>query len=583
MLFCMTSYMAPFTAQQFAATEFYDEPYFEDLISLLFPENYLDSLKSPGPGFEVFQGYAVMGERLSLSATRCYLGALILSAAGANYSTGTVQFSRANDQDSLAMNTGLTYTALVDTVTITNGSPDIVGGVSTNFTVDCPPGTILKFAGGSRPYRVLSVTDDRHLTLTMNIVDPSGAGLAYYIGWTPGYNQQPGTIQIFNGLSIVDGAGTTFKVQVQIGDLISFTGATRPYHVIGITGNTTISIGPNVVEASAIGLNWFLGDGEQLISINPGTVVETSYGGRDYTTNLPITFGIGQLQQNVDVTAVAASYQYNVPGPIAIANGTILPGSVTIIKAPLYTPPYVPTPFTVSQVTDICGGNPPTLDQLGQDRGITRRNGESDTAYRNRVRTLPDTVSPGAIKRLLTQIQTPLGVTFDFIETWEITYQTCWNAPSPNGPRVSSNGGTYPGTPTYQNPSPTNPLYNANLFVYNDPRPAYPPFENRWLGQVDYRGAFIVTVPNLTSVSMLGMAYNDPSSTPGGAPSGLQTTLGKRAVSAYNVPATNFAGELQGAYNGSDSGKQAVYDSLAEQLDQIRAAGVTVEIVLQGT
>lgn len=641
MIFCTTSYKLPFTAQQFASAEFYDEPYFEDLISLLFPENYLDSLKRPGPGFEVFQGYSLMGERMSLAATRCYLGALILSAAGANFSTGLVQFSRPNDNESLVANAGLTYSPLTGTVTIVNGSADVVGA-GTFFTTDAPAGTILEFAGGSRPYRVLFVTDDTHLTLTQVVVDPSAGGIVYSIGWTFGV-QQPGTVQITNSSPNIVGTNTTFTQQVSVGDLIEFTGGTQPYHVLSITDDLNLVLTTNVIEANAGGLNWFTGNGESLISVNAGTVVTTSYGGRDYTTDQAITFGIGQLSKIVGVTAVAASYQYNVPGPIPIANGTVLPGSITTIKVPVYTPPYVQTPFSVAQVTDVCGGNPPTLDQLGQDRGINRKNGESDANYRARIRALPDTVSPGAVKRYLFQVQTPLGVTFDYIETWEITYQTCWNAPSPNA-----------GTPSFQPIPPTNPDFDSNLFVYDtgtvqtgtlqvvngsrtvvgtgttflsqvevgtvikfsaatqyvvsqvvddthlivqyavsDASAAglswytidgpnmvlYPPFRNRWLGSRDYRAAFIVTVPELASMTMLGMAYNDTAVTP----ADLTDSIGKRAVSAWNVPANNFPGELQGAYNGTDAAKQGVYNSLAEQLDQIKAAGVNVEIVIQGT
>jgi len=85
-------------------------------------------------------------------------------------------------------------------------------------------------------------------------------------------------------------------------------------------------------------LLWYLGDGESLTLINAGMVVTTSVGGHDFTLNNPIYLGISQTVGSRTVTAIAASYQYNVPGPITIANGTTIPGAVDTLKTPLLTP-----------------------------------------------------------------------------------------------------------------------------------------------------------------------------------------------------------------------------------------------------
>jgi hypothetical protein len=125
---------------------------------------------------------------------------------------------------------------------------------------------------------------------------------------------------------------------------------------------------------------------------------------------------------------------------------------------------------------------------------MARLEAELDSAYRYRLRNLPDTVSPGAIVRLCDAYLDQFGIEYEFVEVWQLDYQTCWDAPSPNV-----------GTPSYAASLPTSPVYYDNLFVYDDPvgtRAAWPnpQFRNRWLDEVEYRGAFIVVVDPLDPV-----------------------------------------------------------------------------------
>lgn len=302
-------------------------------------------------------------------------------------------------------------------------------------------------------------------------------------------------------------------------------------------------------------------------TILAGTVIITADGGRKYSTTATAVFGATDLGPiTVPVVATEADWEHDVPGQLVALDGQVLPGAINRIVTPIMQPPYADPTVFVYNVDEICGGSPPMLDQLGQDRGISRARGESDTAYQARIRRLPDTVSPGAIKRTIAAIFAPLHVSPVYIETWQIDYQTCWDAPS-----------TSAGTPTYQPIPPTNPLYNQQLFVYDDPRPAFPPFANRWLSDIDYRGAFLVVVPNLAAMSDVGMAYDDTAVTP----ADLQDSIGYRSVSAYDVP-SGFTAASQGGYDGFDLTKQSVYKGLYASLLQIKAAGVYFTIELEG-
>lgn len=73
----------------------------------------------------------------------------------------------------------------------------------------------------------------------------------------------------------------------------------------------------------------------------------------------------------------------------------------------------------IHATTDAAGGSLATLDMLGQERGLMRTEGEVDTVYRRRIRTLPDTVTPAAILRAVETYLEGLGVTVELLEPWE--------------------------------------------------------------------------------------------------------------------------------------------------------------------
>jgi hypothetical protein len=387
---------------------------FLDLFERLYPQAYLDPLKSPGPGYEVLQAYARMLERLSLAVARLDCGSHILQSFGVRFSVTTVEFSRPD--------TSPTWPA-------------------------------------------------------------------------------PGTV-----------------------------------------------------------------------TIKAGTVVLTSKSRRQFATTADVTFFQNDLgPKQVPVIALLPAFEFNVPGRKFALNGEELPGDIDTVDKLLTSPsfPDVGVPnFVVAQVEDATCGRPGMLDALGEDRGLPRNPGESDDAYRSRIRTLPDTVSPDAIVRsVLAYLSNFCGgtLTFDFIETWQSTYQTAYDCPSPNA-----------GTPTFQAVIPAG--LDTNLFTYDDPRPAYPPFRNRWLSTEDFRGAFIVVVPDVEAISDVGLGYDDTAS---GIGADLTTACGTRALGAYDIP-SDFSLWPAGGYDGFDLGKQALYKGLFDLLERIRAAGVLSAIELQG-
>lgn len=212
----------------------------------------------------------------------------------------------------------------------------------------------------------------------------------------------------------------------------------------------------------------------------------------------------------------------------------------------------------VTQSTPTGGGVDPALDQHGNDRGIPRGVGEPDDSYRGRIRAIPDNISPDAVNRALQQLLFPVGagLGYQFIETWEVNYQTCWDSP--------------------RDPIPGSP-FDPNLFVYDDPTSPVP-FRNRWLDLNDMRGGFIVTVPNLAPIRDTGMAFDDVATT------ALELTnpIGLRAVCAYDVPVTLAFGYLQGSWDGFDLPKQTLYKTIFATLERIKAAGTAVSVELQG-
>lgn len=284
----------------------------------------------------------------------------------------------------------------------------------------------------------------------------------------------------------------------------------------------------------------FTRTGAAAVTVKAGTVVRASNGQRDFVLVQDVVFGAGVLGPLTGtVQAAAFGYEWNLPGPRTTASGDVIPGEIDTMLTPVTDPSYADPTLTVAQVTDTTGGQDAVLDQIGLDMSLPRASGETDLRYAVRITTLPDTVSPGAIERACHAALDPYGATFQLIEVPSILLQTCYDGPS----------AAIPGS-----------LYDPNLFTYDDPRVGY--YNNIWLpGRV----GFIIVI-DLFTVLDFGMAYDDTTNTVIG--------FTRHGVGAWDVPPTLATGEVQGFYDGYDTGRAALLKGLYESLVQIKAAGV---------
>jgi hypothetical protein len=295
------------------------------------------------------------------------------------------------------------------------------------------------------------------------------------------------------------------------------------------------------------------------VVVKAGSTVTCSIGGQDFVTLQDVAFGPTDLGPfSVPIQAISVGYEWNVKGSVLTASGETLPGEIDTIKVLIEAPDYGDTTITVSQTTDTTGGTDAALDALGSDRGLLRLVNETDAAYRARLRALPDTVSPEAFFRVITTLLGTYGAGFDIIETWQITYQTCWDAPTQ----------TISGS-----------LYDPNLFCYDDPRNPYP-FRNRWLDESDFRGGIVVVVESIQPLIDTGMVWDDAAINAAALMS--VASGGKRSVGAWDVPSNLGFGFLQGGFDGFDLQLQSVYKGLLDTLRQIVAAGAAVAVEQRG-
>lgn len=296
--------------------------------------------------------------------------------------------------------------------------------------------------------------------------------------------------------------------------------------------------------------------GAGAVTVLAGTIVRTSNGGRQFRTIEDATFGALDLGPiAVTAQAVAYGYEWNVVGQVITAAGEVIPGEIDLVEFPLQTPPYGDPSILVRQIQDADGGHPAMLDALGADRGVPRQAGETSDQYSVRLRALPDVVTPDAIMRLLARYLGQRGVSYTATETWDLAYQTCWDAPAE----------TFPGS-----------TYDPNLFAYDD-NETRPGLFGRWLGIEDMRGAFFVVVPDLPAFEDVGMAFDDIAI----EIADHATTFGVRAHNAFDVP-IDMAGITQGGYDGFDLPKQAFYAQLWDLLQEAKGAGIVADVEREG-
>ena len=307
------------------------------------------------------------------------------------------------------------------------------------------------------------------------------------------------------------------------------------------------------------------------VTVKKGSLVTTSAGGRDFVTLEDCAFSSGTGGSSassssalgpidIDVRAITSGYEWNVTGQVITPAGLVIPGEIDTCKALILDPPYGDTTIQVQQLLDTTGGRAPALDGLGADRGILRNYNELDPNYAVRIRSLPDTISPDAIVRNLQQYLPPLGISFSVIEQWDITYQTCYDAP-------------------FQAIA-LDPEYDPNLFAYDDTR-SPDKFADRWLDELDDNGAFLVIVAQNNPLYDVSMAFDDP----GTVPADFQNVLTgwQRGDSAFDVDTVSASAPVYPAcYDGFDLLYAAAMLGLENLFQLIKAGGVAAGIEQNG-
>lgn len=291
--------------------------------------------------------------------------------------------------------------------------------------------------------------------------------------------------------------------------------------------------------------------GTAAVTLLAGSQFMCSVGGQIFLLTDDVVWpAMDTSTKTATLTSLTYGQQNNVAGPYTTATGVVIAGEIDTARRLYEDPPYADPSITVTQVNDATGGTSPALDGLGQDRGIPRRAGETDAAYRARIRQLPDTVSPGAIERFTVNTFAPLYATALDVEPWSTDFPSVWDAPT----STASAG-----------------------WAWDDPRTS-PPFHSTWLDEALLTKAFIVFVPNLSPISDVGFAWDDPAVTL----ADFSDPIGARAVNAYDLPNSTGSAILQSVFDGGDAGKDAVYAGFFQQLQRIKAAGVAGLIELQG-
>lgn len=308
--------------------------------------------------------------------------------------------------------------------------------------------------------------------------------------------------------------------------------------------------------------NYFAG----AVTVKAGTVVTTSDGDRAFETTADAVFGATDLTVTTSVRAVVADYQHNVRGERVTAGGEVLPGEIDTVASMIQSPDFGDNSIQVRQEADATGGAADWLSRHGDTRGLTQSEGETEDSFRLRMRTLPDTISPAAMRRTAASILDPLGIPWQLLEAFDLSYMTCWDAPSPNS-----------GTPSYQATLPTAAAYNPNLFCWDDLHAVVTPYQNRWLSQDDYAGAFIVVVDRDYTVEDHGFAFDDP----GTLYSDFISTK-RRGTPAFDVPDPS-AVFAAAAFDGTDAKRDSAIASVYLALQQAKAAGVAAIVDFKHT
>ena len=305
--------------------------------------------------------------------------------------------------------------------------------------------------------------------------------------------------------------------------------------------------------------------GPTAVTIKAGSRVRSSRGGYEFLLLSDVAFTAADLgPHDAAVVATYGSEEHNLAlGPVIAADGTALPGDIDDFSFFRCEDPAVPgvplavdsAVFSVTQLASATGGSSPALDQHARDRGLLPDPNEPTAVLRARIRRLPDTVSPDAVRRTVTEILASLPAAFEHIEAWAPTLGVVCDL---------GGVGVLPSV--------------AAAFVFDDPRATYP-YQNRWQDEVEQRGAFLILITDPPHLFDLGFAYDDTAVIFEDHLDSL--TGGVRGFGAYDAGALATPA-YGGGFDGEDVQKLALYRLLDDTLREIKPAAAAALIEIRG-
>lgn len=296
------------------------------------------------------------------------------------------------------------------------------------------------------------------------------------------------------------------------------------------------------------------------VTVKKGTVVGTP-DQRRFFTKEDVPFGptdLGPLP--VQIESTLKGYEFNVGGEVVTPLGEIVPGEISEIYVLLEDPDFGDPSIKVRNVAPTEGGADPQLEQLAADRGVSPKHQEETVdAFRLRIKSIVDGVTPAGIERTgknLLRRWSP-NLQFAIIDSWDYRYQTAYDfilPPPPNFPTTT--------------------------FVYDDPRPAGP--YNRMLSYEGANGGeFIAAMSYLPCLQEQGFFLHDPAVSPAELLT-PGTDGGRRAASYLSLPQVLPPELLPCGWGARDAAADGVYASIWKMLNDLRAGGVTVQMILVG-
>lgn len=284
------------------------------------------------------------------------------------------------------------------------------------------------------------------------------------------------------------------------------------------------------------------------VTIAAGTLVRASQSGKDFVTQADVNFGVSDLGPfAVAIQSIAKGYEYNVPGQVVTAAQEVIEGEIDTIQTYAIGSTFDPT-MQVVQLLPTSGGTDASLDALGRDIDIRRVDAETDTVYRHRIKTLPDTVSPAAIRRGITPILAAHGASAIVREVGTSLFEGFF-FDAGSSADVS------------QNP--------ANNYAFDmDPTMRPADLFKCLLSPSEFRGFFLVDVPRL-GLGEFGFAFDGSSS------DGFPLRNAFDCASSDAIAGRN-------AFDGYPVGEASYYQSIYDIIDAKRAGGVGFDLILTG-